>query len=63
MAQLRADVQASRRTLERINASGDTQSNVDLQNTLQKQQQLEQMISNIMKAGHDTAKNAISNVR
>ena len=42
---------------ERLNTVGDDAqlANVDLQNTLQKQQQNLQMLSNISKAQHDTA--------
>jgi len=36
---------------------------LDLQDSVQKQQQLIQMMSNIMKTKHDTAKAAINNVR
>jgi hypothetical protein len=46
-----------------MSAGGDAQANIDLQNTLQKQQQTFQTISNVMKTKHDTAKNSISNVR
>jgi hypothetical protein len=63
IAALRGQLQASRQTLERLSAGGDAQANVDLQNTLQKQQQAFQTISNVMKTKHDTAKNSISNVR
>jgi len=64
IAALRGGLQASRQALERLNAAGgDAQANVDLQNTLQKQQQAFQTISNVMKTKHDTAKNSISNVR
>jgi hypothetical protein len=63
IAALRGELQASRQTLERMSAGGDAQANIDLQNTLQKQQQTFQTISNVMKTKHDTAKNSISNVR
>jgi hypothetical protein len=54
IARLRTELQTSRQTLERLGASGrGTEGNAELQSTLEKQQQLEQMISNIMKADHD----------
>ena len=37
-------------------------ANIDLQNTLQKQQQVLQMMSNIMKSLHDTAKSTIQRI-
>jgi hypothetical protein len=62
--QLQAELQSSRQTLERMGtADGDAQASIDLQNTLQRQQQTLTMISNVMKTKHDTAKNSISNVR
>jgi len=64
IAALRGELQTSRQTLERLNAAGgDAQANIDLQNTLQKQQQTVATISNVMKTKHDTAKNSISNIR
>jgi len=45
-------------------AGDDSQmANIDLQNTLQKQQQTLQTLSNILKSQHDTLKAIISNVR
>ena len=38
-------------------------ANIHLQNAMQKQQQLIQMMSNVMKTKHDTAKAAVNNVR
>jgi hypothetical protein len=64
ITRLRADLQASQQTLGRLSAGGSgAQANVDLQNALQKQQQVFTSISNVLKTKHDTAKNAISNVR
>jgi hypothetical protein len=64
ITKLRDDVQMSRRTLDDLNAGrGSAQANVDLQNTLQKQQQIFTSVSNVLKTRHDTAKNSISNVR
>ena len=64
LAELRGELQTSRRTLERLNAAGgDAQANVDLQNVLQKQQQRIATINNVMKTKHDTVKNSISNIR
>jgi hypothetical protein len=63
IARLRADLQASRQTLNRLDTGSGTQANVDMQNKLQQQQQVFTSISNVMKTKHDTAKNAISNVR
>jgi hypothetical protein len=50
---------------ETLNATGDDSQliNIDLQDTLQKQQQFIQTISNIMKAQHDTLKAIIQNLR
>jgi hypothetical protein len=50
---------------ESLNAIGDDSqlANVDLQNWLQKQQQILQMLSNISKQLHDTAKSVIQNMR
>jgi hypothetical protein len=43
---------------------GDAQlANINMQNSVQKQQELLQMMSNIMKAKHDTAKASINNIR
>jgi protein-tyrosine-phosphatase len=64
IAALRRELEASRQSLERLNAaSGDAPANVDLQNALRRQQQTFQTISNVLKTKHDTAKNSISNVR
>jgi hypothetical protein len=63
IAQLRAELEASRQALEHIDAGNETQANVDLQNKLQQQQQTFSSISNVMKTKHDTAKNSIQNVR
>src|SRR5439155_21312866 len=50
---------------EKLNSIGDDAqlANVDLQNILQKQQQTLQMMSNISKMLHDTAKSVIRNMR
>jgi hypothetical protein len=50
---------------EDLNTIGDDSqlANVDLQNTLQKQQQMLQMLSNISKQLHDTAMSVIRNMR
>lgn len=50
---------------EDLNTMGDDSqlANVDLQNTLQKQQQILQMLSNISRQLHDTAKSVIQNIR
>ena len=54
ISRLRTDLRASRQTLERLNAAGlDTEATADLRSTHQKQRQLEQMISNSMKADND----------
>ena len=54
ISRLRTDLRASRQTLERLSAAGlDTEASADLQSTLQKQQQFEQMISNVMKAANE----------
>jgi hypothetical protein len=64
IAQLRAELQASRQTLERLGtAGGEAQANIDMQNKLQQQQQTFSSISNVMKTKHDTAKNSVSNIR
>lgn len=49
---------------ERLNTIGDDAqlANVDLQNMLQKQQQILQMMSNISKASHDTAMSIIRKI-
>src|SRR5688572_17081874 len=49
---------------ERLNSIGDDAqlANVDLQNVLQKQQQALQMLSNMSKSMHDTAKAIIRNM-
>jgi hypothetical protein len=61
---LRNEVAASVTALERTSETGaEAQANVELQNSLQRQQQTLTTLSNIMKTRHDTAKNAISNVR
>lgn len=63
-ARLRAEMAATVSTLERLRASGtETEVNIELQNSLQRQQQTFTTLSNIMKTKHDTAKNAISNIR
>lgn len=50
---------------EDLNTMGDDSqlANVDLQSTLQKQQQMLQMLSNLSKQLHDTAKSVIQNIR
>jgi hypothetical protein len=50
---------------ERLSSVGDDAqlANIDLQNSLQKQQQTFQTISNVMKARHDIAMAAIRNIR
>lgn len=50
--------------IERKSTLGDDAqlANLDLQNALQKQQQVLQMMMNIMKTRHDTAKNIINNI-
>jgi hypothetical protein len=50
---------------ETLNTVGDDAqlANVDLQNILQKQQQMFQMLSNIIKTLHDTATTAIRNLK
>ena len=63
-AELRSEVAATVRTLDRMRASGsDMQAHLDLQNTLQQQQRKFTTLSNVMKTRHDTAKNSIGNVR
>lgn len=49
---------------EKLNAIGDDSqlANVDLQNILQKQQQILQMLSNISKMLHDTATSVIRKI-
>jgi hypothetical protein len=64
ITQLQGELRASRQTFERLGTGGgDTQANIDMQNKLQQQQQTFSSISSVMKTRHDTAKNAISNVR
>lgn len=65
IGRLNGDLQASRQGLERMTAerAADDGRNVALENRLQQQQQTFSSISNVMKTRHDTAKNAISNVR
>ena len=50
---------------EKLSSTGDDAqlANIDLQNSLQKQQQTLQTLSNILKSQHDTLKAIISNVR
>jgi hypothetical protein len=63
-ARLRTEIAATVSGVERIGASGiNAQANIEMQNSLQQQQRLFTTLSNIMKTKHDTAKNAISNVR
>jgi hypothetical protein len=63
-ARLRNEIAASVSALDRMKASGaEAEANIDLQNSLQRQQQTLTTLSNIMKTRHDTAKNAISNTR
>jgi len=49
---------------EQLNSAGDDAqlANVDLQNVLQKQQQLIQMLSNVSKMIHDSAMNTIRKI-
>lgn len=61
---LRNEIAANVTALERTSASDvNAQANIELQDNLQRQQQTLTTLSNIMKTRHDTAKNAISNVR
>jgi hypothetical protein len=65
IARLNGELQASRQSLERMTAAraADDGRNAALETTLQQQQRTFTTISNVMKTKHDTAKNAISNVR
>lgn len=63
-ARLRNEIAVSVSALDRIKASGaEAEANIELQSSLQRQQQTLTTLRNIMKTRHDTAKNAISNVR
>jgi hypothetical protein len=50
------------RALEAAGADDSQLANVDLQNTLQRQEQLLQMMSNISKSLHDTAQSIIRKI-
>ena len=65
IARLQNELHSSRQGLERMTAAraADDGRNVALESTLQRQQRTFSTLSNIMKTKHDTAKNAISNVR
>jgi hypothetical protein len=63
-ARLRNEIAATVSALERMRASGaEAQANIEIQNSLQRQQRTFTTLSNIMKTKHDTAKNSVSNVR
>jgi hypothetical protein len=63
-ARLRNEIAATVSALERMRASGaEAEANIEMQNSLQRQQRTFMTLSNIMKTKHDTAKNSISNVR
>jgi hypothetical protein len=65
-AQVKARTELEKARLSsRLHSIGDDAqlANVDLQNLLQKQQQMLQMISNISKAMHDTATSIIRNLK
>jgi hypothetical protein len=65
-AQIKARIDAQKmKAANTVNAMGDDAqlANVDLQNQLQKQQQVMQMLSNILKMMHDTAMAIIRNLK
>lgn len=63
IASLRGELESSMQALDRLAADDATQANIDLQNVLQKQQQTMAGIAAVLRTKHDTAKNAINNVR
>jgi hypothetical protein len=62
--QLQSDLEANSQAIRRASSrSSDEQALVDLESKLQQQNRSYTAISNIMKTKHDTARNAINNVR
>ena len=62
--QLQSDLEGNSRAIRRASSgSSDEQALIDLESKLQQQNRSYTAISNIMKTKHDTARNAINNVR